>query len=212
MYADLVPDIREALGISTAHDSSIMRGLTRNARYLLRNFNFRESVRRSAALPLALNATSFPTPVDAGKIKAVRIRQLSGTAYLYKRLRRREEGQLPQRAEVGPVFYWYEPPIVRLDTPVPETGIDAEVWYQSTDPAWAEPWLSSTYGDVLTHRVIYEMAPTKRKPEAMQIYSAIWQEDLTVLANYLQEIEFEDLEMRMGGDEPRPGFERYPSN
>lgn len=210
MYPDLVPDIREALGVSTAHDASIIRGLTRNARYFLRNFNFRESVRRTAAVPLPLGATSFATPADAGKVKAVRLRQQSGLQFLYKRLRKREEGQLPQRAEVGPMFYWHEPPLIKLDTPMPETGLDVEVWYQSTDPVFAEPWLSSTYSDVLTHRVIYEMAPTKRKPEAMQIYSALWQEDLTVLANYLQEIEFEDLEMRMAPD-ARFVSERYPS-
>lgn len=209
-YADLLDNIREALGVTSAHDASLTAAITRNARFLLRNYNFRESVRRATTQNLALNAVTVGLPADAGKVKAVRLRYIHTGGTLYKRLRRMEEGSLPQRTEVGPMYYWFEPPNIHLDTPMPETGYDLEVWYQSTDPAINEAWLSTTFADVLTHRTIYELAPTKRKPEAMQVYNALWQEDLVVLANYLAELEFGDLEMKMGGDS-HAYRERYPS-
>lgn len=209
-YSDLLPDIREALGVTSAHDASITRGITRAAQHLLRNYNFRESI-RVAIDSVELGLSSISIPADAGKIKAIRLRALSAGAYVYRRLRRREEGQLPQRAEVGPRYYWVENGLIRLDTAMPQEGHQYELWYQSIDPVYMETFLSTTYADVLLHRVVYELAPTKRKPEAMQVYSALWQEDMAVLANYLQELEFGDLEMRMGGDEYSPSLERYPA-
>ena len=213
-YTDLLPDLREGLGVSAAYDASITRGITRCARFLLRNYNFRESVKRSAALPLAANVQSFALPADAGKVKAVRLRQPGGgtgtAAYIYQQLRRREEGSLPWLD--GPKYYWIEGANVYLDTSVPvgQVGLEAEVWYQTNSPTTAETWLSSTYNDVLEHRAGYEMAPKLRKPEAMQLYNTLWSEDIVVLAQYLQELEFADLEMRMGEDLPRYQ-ERYPS-
>ena len=207
MYADILPELYEGLSISSAHEQSLLRGIENAARFLLRNYNFRESMTR-ATTPLALGAVTAAIPADAGKIKAVRLRLLSGTEYLYKRLRRREEGQLPRFN--GPEFYWTEGDLLYLDTKMPAAGYDLEIWYQTVSPAAAEVWLSEKYKDVLEHRTGYEMAPKKRKPEAAQLYSGLWQEDMVVLANYLQELEFGDMDLGIS-DPGVPYRERYPA-
>lgn len=216
-YADLVPDVREALGVGSAKDSVVQAGLERNARYLLRNYNFPESLTYYASSTLADSATGFALPVApaaVGKIKAVRLKLTSESPPLYKRLRRREESVLP--TEGGPI-YWYrlganiafDTPLVR--NPVSETYV-GELWYQTVSIATAESWLSDTYRDCLFHRTAYELAPLLRKPEAQQVFSALWQEDQVILASYLNELEFQDLDLRLGEHEVPALIERYPAH
>lgn len=210
-YESQVPAVRRALGVSSASDQDVLEGLERNASYLLRNYNFPESLTYYASATLADGATGFALPAGVGKIKGLRLKLTSESPALYQTLRRREEHVLP--AEGGPI-YWYrlgsdlkfDAPLVR--EPASETYI-AELWYQTVNVDTAETWLTSTYKDVLFHRTVYELAPTMRKPEVMQIYSGLWQEDQVVLAAYLNELELAGLDLRFGTDEVLIETARY---
>lgn len=209
MFGEILEDLREGLAVTAEYDSKLLRGIRRSARSLLRTYNFRESVRR-AVLPIAAGAQTFDLPEDAGKVKAVRLTYVEGDSTLYKVLRRREEGQLP--VIDGPSFYYNEGQVVYLDQKMPldAVGYDIEVWYQSVDPDVNEPWLSTTYEDVLEHRAGQEMALKLRKPEAHAIYAQLWEQDVAVLGRYLPELEFADLDISMG-DRRVVNMERYPS-
>jgi hypothetical protein len=209
-YGDILQDLREGLAVSSSYDGRLMRGISNAARTLLRAYNFRESLRRAdvAVLP---NSRSFTLPADTGKIKSVRLYVVEGGTTSYKRLRRREEGTLPYYN--GPSFYWLEAGIGLMDSPLPidAVGYRMEVWYQSDDPVFAEPWLSTKFADVLEHKAGTEQSLKMRKTEAFQIYNALWQEDIAILGRYMPEIEFGDMDLSMGDRQREQVLERYPA-
>jgi len=209
-YGDILQDLREGLAVSASYDGRLMRGITNAARTLLRAYNFRESLRRADVVVLP-GQRSFKLPEDFGKIKSVRLYVVEGGTTSYKRLRRREEGTLPYYN--GPTFYWIESGYGLMDSPLPAdaVGYRMEVWYQSDDPVFAEPWLSKKYADVLEHRAGTEQALKMRKTEAFSIYSQLWQEDVAVLGRYIPELEFGDMDLSMGDTQREVMLERYPA-
>lgn len=211
MYGDLVQELRDGLAVSSEFDGRLQRGIVSAAKSLLRTYNFPLSVRKAVAV-IAASANTIALPADAGKIKAVRLIVNEGGTTLYKRLRRREEGTLPYHA--GPVFYYTEGQFVVLDTPMPTdaVGYSSEVWYQTNDPAQAETWLSTTFGDVLEHRAGQELALKLRKSEAFTIYDGLWQQDVAILGRYLPELEFGDMDLSMGDIHRGVSMDRYPSS
>ena len=197
-YGEIVEDIREGLAVSAEHDRSILRGLKKAARTLLMTYNFRSAVRR-AVIPIAAAGSSVALPADVGKIKVVQLTTVENGVKLYKVLRRRGEGQLPVYA--GPNFYFTEEGNLFLDQPMPAilaTVYNIEIWYQSIDPDWAEPWLSAQYEGALEHLAGTELALKKRKKEAAAIYGQLWQQDTVILARHTAELEFSDMDMGMG--------------
>jgi len=210
-YGDILQDLREGLAVSASYDARLMRGIKNAARTLLRAYNFRESLRRFTTNVLPGNHT-FTLPLDFGKVKSVRLITVEGGTTLYKRLRRREEGTLPYIN--GPSFYWIESDRGMMDTPMPMDAINyqAEIWYQTDDPDFAEAWMSKKYPDVLEHRAGSELAIKLRKNEAFQIYSALWQEDVAILGRYIPELEFGDMDLSMGDRQREVVSERYPAS
>lgn len=211
MYGEIVEDIRDGLAVSAEFDRRILRGLNKAARTLLMTYNFRASVRR-AVLPIAAAGSSVVLPADVGKIKAVQLTTVEGGTKLFKVLRRRGEGQLP--VYQGPRFYYTEEGNLFLDQPMPAvlaTPYNIEVWYQSDDPAWAEPWLSTKYEGPLEHLAGLNLALKLRKKEAADVYSALWQQDTVILARYTAELEFSDMDMGMGERSDVLVEERYPA-
>jgi len=211
MYGDIIEDLREGLAVSAEHDTSILRGVKQAARQLLKIYNFREAVRR-AVLPVVALDESVALPVDAGKIKSVWLTTVEGGTKLYKTLRRRGEGQFPTYS--GPNFYFTQGDRLYLDQPMPAilaSPYNIEVWYQSNDPDVNESWLSTTYQDALEHLAGVKLSLKKRKTEAATIYGQLWQQDTVILARYVSELEFGDMDMGMGESSTTPALERYPA-
>jgi len=209
-YGDILQDLREGLAVSASYDGRLMRGISNAARSLLRAYNFRDALRRSdtALLP---GTRDFELPADCGKIKSVRMYVNEGNTTSYKRLRRREEGTLPYYN--GPTFYWIEGGYGLMDTVMPADahGYRMELWYQSDDPVFAEPWLTKKFPDVLEHKAGAEQAIKMRKTEAFQLYAQLWQEDVAILGRYIPELEFGDMDLSMGDRQREQVLERYPA-
>lgn len=207
-YNDLVDDIRDALGVTSAHDVTVSAALRRVVRQLLRNYNFPKSVIRYETPVFAVGARSAALPTECGKIKNVRLVDRRVTPYLYKRLRRREEGVIPYVS--GPEAYYIEGGLIYLDTALPEAGHVVELWYQTLDPALVETWMSTEYEDVLFHFAAFEAAPLVRKPELQQAFGQAMQVDIQILGPFLHELEWGDMDLTY---EHTPAFrERYPAN
>jgi hypothetical protein len=209
-YGDILQDLREGLAVSASYDGRLMRGITNAARSLLRAYNFREALRRSDVI-VHQGQGNFELPLDAGKIKAVRLYVNEGGTTSYKRLRRREEGTLPYYN--GPTFYWIEGGKGLMDSPLPHdaVGYRVEIWYQTDSPEIAEPWLSTKYADVLEHKAGSEQAIKLRKTEAFSLYSQLWQEDVAILGRYIPELEFGDMDLSMGDRQREQVLDRYPA-
>lgn len=211
MFGDLIEELREGLAVSAEHDDSIARGIRAAARQLLKIYNFREAVRR-AVVPIAAVADNVSLPADVGKIKLVWLTTVENGVKLYKVLKRRGEGQLPTYD--GPNFYFTQGQSLFIDQPMPAilaTPYNMEIWYQSIDPDVNESWLSTTYADALEHLAGVKLALKKRKTEAAQIYGQLWQQDTAILARFVAELDFSDMDMGMGEPNDTPALERYPA-
>lgn len=212
-YSAVAGTVRDALSVSSAHDTVILAAVTRSAKYLLRNYNFPESV-TYAALPSASSLgegdDSVTLPSNVGKIKGVRLKQTNADPVTYMVLRRREETVLP--TEGGPIYYIRTATELALDTELDDEVYKLEIWYQTVSTTSAETWLSDTYEDVLFHLSALRACPLVHKPELIATYSGLWQQDQAVLAVYLNEVEWEGLSLRMGNDEITTFTERYPAN
>jgi hypothetical protein len=128
-----------------------------------------------------------------GKIRAVRVRD--ETSSLFKRLRRTIVGELP--ATDGPSFYWQEGNLLKLDTPVDEAGYSIDVWWNSVDVDLADAWITSDFEDIVFTLSTMRLAQDLRKPEVQAAFAQTWQEQVPTLAQYLNEVEFNDLDIRM---------------
>lgn len=210
MYGDILEELRDGLKVTAEYDGRLLKAVKRNARGLLRAYNFREAVRK-AVVPIAAGASSFALPADAGKVKVVMLTTVDGGTTLYKVLRRRTEELIPVYA--GPSFYRIEASTFFLDQPMPvdAVGYSVLIWYQSVDPDINEAWLSDTYGDALEHRTGREMGLKLNKAEIAQVYAGLWEEDIAILGRYIPELEFNDLDLGLG-DQRTVALERYPAS
>jgi hypothetical protein len=202
-----VPVVREALGVSSSYDNvTIPAGIRRAIAFMLRTWTFPQAM-ELGNFPIADGASSIALPVTGvGKIHAVRVRDATST--LFKRLRKTLIGELPHSD--GPVFYWREGNLLKLDTPIDGAGYSIDVWYNSTDIDAADPWITADFEDVTFTLSTMRLAQELRKPEVFTTFAASWQELVPTLAQYLHEVEFNDLDIRMkpSVDPPSPP-ERY---
>jgi hypothetical protein len=211
MYGDIVEDLRDGLAVSAEHDRVLLRQVKKAARQLLQMYNFRESVRRGV-FPILAAEDNIDFAADVGKVKRVILTTVEGGVKLYKPLRRKEDGFLPVYS--GPSFYFIQGTQLFLDQPMPATlptAYNVEVWYQSEDPDFCEPWLSVKYEAALEHFAGTKAALKMRKSEAAEIYGALWQQDVKVLGTYTTELEFGDMDIIMGAHADSPSLERYPA-
>lgn len=204
--ATMTPIVREALGVSSSYDATtIPAGIRRAIAFMLRTWTFPQAL-VTTNIAIALNAKQIALPATGvGKIRAVRLKD--GTGTLFKRLRRTLLGELP-RAD-GPSYYWQEGNILKLDTAVTESGYSADVWYSSTDVTAADPWITVDFEDIVFTLSTMRLAQELRKPEVLQAFAASWQEQVPSLAQYLNEVEFNDLDVRMKPEVNPTPTDRY---
>lgn len=205
--AAMVPVVREALGVSSTYDNvTVPAGIRRAIAFMLRTWSFPQAMTLSN-FPIANGASQIALPVTGvGKIHAVRLKD--GTSTLFKRLRKTLVGELPHSD--GPVFYWQEKNLIKLDTPIDGADYSIDVWYNSVDIDAADAWITSDFEDITFILSTLRLATELRKGEIAATFQTIWNEQVPTLAQYLHEVEFNDLDIRMkpNVDPPSPP-ERY---
>lgn len=205
--AAMVPVVREALGVSSSYDAiTVPSGINRAIAFMLRTWTFPQALEQ-INIAIADGAQQVALPVTGvGKIHAVRVRDAGST--LFKRLRRTLIGELPHSQ--GPAYYWQEGNLLKLDTAISGTGYSVDVWYNSTDVAAADPWITSDFEDITFTLATMRLAIELRKAEVAQTFQAIWAEQVPALAQYLNEVEYNDMDIRMKPQvDPPPAPERY---
>lgn len=215
-YTSVSEDVREALGVASANDALILKGVKRAGRYLLRNFNFPDSLVFYETDALAAGSQEIDLEFGTGKVLGVRLKYVEGSDDpLYKNLARREHAVLPYQG--GPAAFWRTEQSLKLDSQLDPDGVDSgdytlEIWYQTVDLGVAETWLTCNYEDAMFHLSAMYCAPLVHKPELLQTYAALWQHSEGMLAVYLNELEWEHYDLRMGNSEPVLLPERYPAS
>lgn len=201
-----IPVVREALGVSSSYDTvTIPAGIRRAIAFMLRTWSFPSALTR-VNVPIALNEVGVALPATGvGKIRAVR---LSNGAGLYKRLRRTLIGELPYSG-LGPEYYWQEGNTLLFDSAMPEAGHSVDVWYNSTNVDAADAWITADFEDIVFTLSTMRLAAQLRKPEVYGVFAPAWQEMIPTLAQYLNEVEFNDLAINMQPHRSHSQVDRY---
>jgi hypothetical protein len=209
-YADLILEVREALGVSSSYDAvTIPAALKSSAIYLLKGYNFPRNmlISTTSAVPAGTGALALPSMIKKEELLLLRDARTAGQP-AYKQLQKSEGFRMPAQDDM-PNFYWLAGNSLIFDTVTPEAGLDLVLYYQSLDPVSAEAWLTVDFREELINRTVYSKAAALRKPEVMQAYTPLWRESQTALAKYLNELEFDGLVMTMRQSSEQRG-ERYP--
>lgn len=207
---DLVVRVRTALSVSAEYDEELRDDVEGAARSLLRRYNFPKSIKRSVLQGFVAGQQQFDLPAGFKRMMQARFYDPIGLAW-GDTLPRRDAFVLPSSSEV-PTRYWIEGTKLWIDTPL-QGGYQAAqliLLYQSGLVADNLDWMVEDFEDILINYTVYRTAPSKRKPEVGASYQQLWAADQTELAIYLNELEFDELELVMR-EEREPRFvERYP--
>ena len=206
----LVPEVRGALAVSSSYDDEKIPALIRRCiNRLLRDYHFPKAVKRQDFLNLPLNANSFGLPVGFKKELEFRLYDpVSGT--YSDPLVKRERFQLAYPSG-APHYYWLQGTTLMIDTPLNAsyTGFSGFLWYESMDTASNEDWMTTDFPDAVFYLSVVRGCAEFRKPEVMQTYAPLWQDEQTSLAIYLNELEWNNSQINMKEARGWPA-ERYP--
>jgi hypothetical protein len=207
----LVPEVRGALAVSSSFDDEKIPALIRRTiNRLLRDYNFPKSVRREDYLNAFLNTKEFTLPDGFKRELEVRYFEPETEAYS-EPLRKSDKFRLPYPSGV-PYYYWLEGTKLVVDTPYPSSmvGYSTFIWYQSMDAAGNEDWLTEDFADSVFYLSVVRGCAEFRKPEVMQTYAPLWDDERNSLAIYLNELEWNKVQVNMREARGYPP-ERYPA-
>lgn len=187
---------REALGLTTAHNTTIDQALDETVRFFLRNYNFPRAGQVVEFNNLAAGVQSVTLATPSKVIHLVQIRDNREATTYYKDLERKNGFELP-RGDGVPHYWWQIGNVIHLDTPLPEADLDILVTRQHLDATLGLSFMLEEFDDVLFVRLCYYLAPTMRKFEAMQAFSPLWAEAQASIAHYANEQEFAKTMLQM---------------
>ncbi len=206
----LVPVVRSALGVSASYDDEKIPALIRRTiNRLLRDYHFPKSVRKATFGPALLGDFQFPLPVGFKQELELRYYDPVGTSWSDP-LRKKQGFQLPYPTGV-PYYYWLEGTNLVVDTPYSAAmiGYSTFLWYESMDAEGNEDWLITDYEDSVFLASVVKGCAEFRKPDVMQTYGALWTDERQSLAQFLEELNWNNSEIYMR-EAKRGSGPRYP--
>jgi len=212
---ELAQKVRQALAVDAQYEGiTIPSGIRRVMRRLLRDYNFPKSVKRYTSPATTLNQVSYTLP--DGMKRPLEVRFFDPVAKTWTiRLERREGFSLPYtdsdvEGRYGR-YFWLEGNNLLVDTPMPVAGLQMIVWYQSqlVDAA-TETWMLDDMEDIIFSMSVMKLAAELRKPEVMQAFAPLVGEEMTSIAIYANELEWNGLQMQMREPRGLPSA-RYPA-
>lgn len=189
----MVPLVRSALAVSQSYDDEKIPDLIRRTiNRLLRDYHFPKAVRRTDFV-LAEGDFSFALP-DGFK-KELEFRLFDPTTVSWTDpLVKADSFQLPYPSG-APYYYWLQGTELVIDTPIDASraGFSGVLWFESMDTDSNESWLCDDFPDSVMYFSIVRGAAEFRKPEVMQTYGPLWQDEQGSLAIYLNELEWNNV-------------------
>lgn len=212
-FNEFVQTLRERLQLDDSYTTDIARSVQRIVVRWLRDYNFPKAVRLETFEDVAEGTNSFALPTDFKKPVLVLFSDDTDpddVAYSDPLLRR--EGFVRANADGVPRYYWMVGSTLYVDVPMPADSPNTNLllYYLSNDVAANIDWLLGDFPDVLFTFCMFRLSSEYGKPELAQIYAALWQEDIKSLAIFVNELNYDQLEMVMHAGTPQ-FRERYPS-
>lgn len=208
----LVPTVRQMLAVSSSYDEETIPDLIRRTiTRLLRDYNFPKAVQEEVFTNLFLDTKEFTLPDGFKRELEFRIYDPTTESWTDP-LRKRQGFQLPY-ASGYPYYYWLQGTKLIIDTAFPAdmVGFSAYLWYQSMSATVNEDWLTEDFPDAVIYASVVRGAAEMRKPEVMQAFAPLWTDEQTSLAIYLNELEWNNSDIRMREARGYPD-ERYPAS
>lgn len=197
MIDDLVGRVRGALGVSSSYDADLIPdGIRRACRFILRGWDFPQANARWDSAAFAIGADSIDLPAFFEKPWAAKLMLNQGADTLSRDLPRGGPDAIPH-AGYGPRSYSIIGRKLYLDTKLLEAGYYVRLWYKSLDLNAHEEWLTGDYEDTVFVRSVFTLANELSKPEIMQAYGPLWQEQVEQLGTTVSENNYADSEVIM---------------
>ena len=89
-------------------------------------------------------------------------------------------------------------------------GYHTYIWAETMDAASNEDWMTTDFPDAVLLFAVTRGSAQFRKPEVMAAYAQLWADERESLAIYLNELEWNNADIRMREARP-PAIERYPA-
>lgn len=215
--AELATKVRTALSVSQDYESiTITNGIRRTMKRLLRDYNFGKSIKR-ATLDTSVGQIEYTLPPGMKRPLHLRFFNPADNTWSYG-LERREGftfgatgSDTSYDGRPYGQHYWIEGTKLFIDTPMPAAGLKLVFWYQSTLlDLDTETWLLDDYEDLIFSRSTMILATELRKPEVMQAFAPLVSDEMQSIAIFLNELEWNGVEMLMREPRALPSA-RYPT-
>lgn len=211
--AEFAELLRDRLSVDDSYLPDITASVERYVRKLLRDYNFPKSVRTEIYTGLTAGQQSYTLPADTKKPLMVLFRDTADVAapQYGAPLLRRGGFTLPASDRIARHF-WLQGEELWTDISIPTGAPSTELilMYQSNSYAYNIDWMLADFNDILFSLAMFRLASELGKPELTQVWTAMWVEDQRGLAIYINELEFDGLELLMKEAAPSRA-ERYPA-
>ena len=213
LIEELVPRVRKALGVSSSYDNEEIPTLIKSAvKRLLRDYNFPKSRARQTYNLATVGEQAFNLPAGYKRDFALMFYDPDPLKNEWSDPLQKAEGFRLPSADGITSKYWIEGQQFYIDVPIAADGIGKQLvlFYQSQSLALNSSWMLDDFEDAVAYLAITRGAADMRKTEVLQAYAPLWTDEVTSLAIYLNELEWDGVVVQQR--EPRLRHtERYPA-
>jgi hypothetical protein len=213
--AELAAKVRVAAAVSSTYDGTVVTdAITRTMKRMLRDYNFPKSVRRQTWAGAAIGAQSYPVP--AGLKRPLELRFTNPVDGTWSdELERKDGFVLPQVGDTERPYgryYWIEGTNLYVDRPMPVGGLNLVLWHQSlVVDTESTTWLLDDFEDLIFSRACFLLTSELRKEELAPVFDARVQDEMTSIAIFANELEWQGMNMMMR-EANGPRGQRYPAS
>lgn len=197
-FSEFCTRLQDRLGLDSSYvqGGDIPSSVKRLMKKFLRDYHFPKSLQLQQWTSIVADTQTYTLPAGTKKPHAVYFYDNSDPIKYGQPLTKREHRVLPH-PDGQARHYWIIGSTLYTDIIIDATtaaeGINLAMLYESLDVDANESWMLEDFEDILFSYCMYRLSGEFGKPELMQIFAPIWQEDRTGLAIYSNELEFDDL-------------------
>lgn len=194
-------------------DTDLPASVRRLLKTLLRDYHFPKSIRKSVWADIAEGNQSYTLPDDFKKPILLCFMDSSGTETVFGDKLTRAEGFVRPDTDGVPRQYWLEGLTLWTDVTVPSNSPNTGLVlvYESNDPDYNLGWMLNDFEDVFFTYCMSRLSAELNKTELAQTWIPLWQSDKVAFAIYLNELEFEGMQLMMRPPAAQDLRGRYPA-
>lgn len=211
-FEELVSRVREACGVASSYeDETIPALVNRCVNRLLRDYHFPKAVKQQDFTNLFLNSQEYTLPDGFKAVLEARFYNPLTAEWAEEPLEK-VNGRILPSPRGYPAKYWLQGTKLITDVKLPSdmVGFTLQLFYESMDAASNRDWFITDFESAIYYFACVLGSAEFRKPEVAQIYGPLWADERESLAIYLNELEWDDVQITMREARTSPRL-RYPA-